>query len=569
MNENIPDCDELLRKFAGIFSAPKHVQRAYLEDPILHKLLSSAGGKSTAAKRGLPKPTPKAKPMKQMTFDDKLDAVPHEEGLGMIQDIKNRIKKADDSNLSYLQKMIANNELQKSEKIHQAAKSRYTFDIGRFDHRLPNAEIPKIVQDLQNKDVQKIKHRSLALIGGATGGLTGLVLNSLFKKVPTSLAVGGGALVGGGLAYGGSKVESNSINKASRADLKKYIKDKLDMQKKQDKSYSGQLGKDLAKSEFLLGPATLASYLGTAGAGVASQLASISLPKLNQDTLKQLVQNSGVEGRTAINPPNKTPLTFAAHFDPGKGLVRKFKPTGELGTIHAQGFNYNPATIAHELGHANIEGSRGLAGILQRKVYGPTMLANRFYLGGLANSLGSYYASKDEDNIGKGALKGGLASGLLNAGVLVPEFEASRRGIQNLLKTNLSGGQKLKNSLALMPAFLTYLLSTAGVGAGVGALHARSNKKGTGKKKVKTGELLKLAKSPVLRDLIKAKKLSDKGDYVHKNELIRKLVSKYPEQFKVDSYLNQAYVGLTHKPSGFKIHTQKSGLPSELFSSSY
>jgi hypothetical protein len=85
-----------------------------------------------------------------------------------------------------------------------------------------------------------------------------------------------------------------------------------------------------------------------------------------------------------------------------------------------------------------------------------------------------------------------------------------------------------------------------------------------GKSRIKRADLLKLAKSKILRDLLEAKELSDKRDFVHKNELLRKLVTEHPKQFKIDSHLNKSYVGLTHKPTGFKIHAQKKIIPSEL-----
>jgi hypothetical protein len=85
-----------------------------------------------------------------------------------------------------------------------------------------------------------------------------------------------------------------------------------------------------------------------------------------------------------------------------------------------------------------------------------------------------------------------------------------------------------------------------------------------GKSRIKRADIIKFAKSKVLLDLIKAKELSDKKDFVHKNELLRKLVTEHPKQFKIDSHLNSSYVGLTHKPTGFKIHAQKKIIPSEL-----
>jgi len=74
--------------------------------------------------------------------------------------------------------------------------------------------------------------------------------------------------------------------------------------------------------------------------------------------------------------------------------------------------------------------------------------------------------------------------------------------------------------------------------------------------------LVKLAKSYALKKLIEAKELSDKNDYGGKHEILASLMQKYPQQFKVDSTAADGkYVGLTHKPSGFKIHAPKMLIP--------
>ena len=78
---------------------------------------------------------------------------------------------------------------------------------------------------------------------------------------------------------------------------------------------------------------------------------------------------------------------------------------------------------------------------------------------------------------------------------------------------------------------------------------------------------VKVAKSQVLKDLIAAKKMSDDRDYIGKNALLKKIIYERPDEFKVDSYLNRDYVGITHKPSGFKIHAQKKIVPSQLINS--
>ncbi len=79
-----------------------------------------------------------------------------------------------------------------------------------------------------------------------------------------------------------------------------------------------------------------------------------------------------------------------------------------------------------------------------------------------------------------------------------------------------------------------------------------------------TQGVTKTAKSMELKGLIEAKKLSDKHDYLRKNELLRKMLANNPTAFRVDSHLNPKYVGITHIQSGFKIHAPKSVVPSEL-----
>jgi hypothetical protein len=89
----------------------------------------------------------------------------------------------------------------------------------------------------------------------------------------------------------------------------------------------------------------------------------------------------------------------------------------------------------------------------------------------------AYNINKEEDSAVKGGLKGGLIGALANAGVLIPEFEASRRGIKYLMRTSMSRKEKLLNSLNLLPAYLTYLGGTAGPAALTGAFTAYQNKK--------------------------------------------------------------------------------------------
>lgn len=73
--------------------------------------------------------------------------------------------------------------------------------------------------------------------------------------------------------------------------------------------------------------------------------------------------------------------------------------------------------------------------------------------------------------------------------------------------------------------------------------------------------ITKLAKSIELQRLIEAKKKSDNKEYQSKNKIIQDLLAKHPRDFKIDSLLDKNYVGLTHKPTGFKIHAPRTLIP--------
>jgi len=65
-----------------------------------------------------------------------------------------------------------------------------------------------------------------------------------------------------------------------------------------------------------------------------------------------------------------------------------------------------------------------------------------------------------------------------------------------------------------------------------------------------------------LKGLLKAKERSDKGDYRAKTHEMRELLRTKPHEFEVDSDQGHT-VGLTHKPTKFKIHLPKTALPTE------
>jgi hypothetical protein len=204
-------------------------------------------------------------------------------------------------------------------------------------------------------------------------------------------------------------------------------------------------------------------------------------PELQDNHLKELIQQAGLTGKINIDKPTEKKLPFFlenAYFrnyseDAAEELAKN-KPIGEIASLSKRLFK--PGVMAHELGHANIHANKGFVNFLQRKLYGPTLKMNQTGLGMLPAHL-AYNINKEEDSAVKGGLKGGLIGALANAGVLIPEFEASRRGIKYLMRTSMSRKEKLLNSLNLLPAYLTYLGGTAGPAALTGAFTAYQNKK--------------------------------------------------------------------------------------------
>jgi hypothetical protein len=71
------------------------------------------------------------------------------------------------------------------------------------------------------------------------------------------------------------------------------------------------------------------------------------------------------------------------------------------------------------------------------------------------------------------------------------------------------------------------------------------------------------AAGPVLQKLLDAKRLSDVRDYKGKHQRLRQLIDKYPDDFFVDS-MQGDIVGVTHRPTGFRMHAPIRVLPSSL-----
>lgn len=353
---------------------------------------------------------------------------------------------------------------------------------------------PKIVEYIRKRFLPSEKHRkrdhifttAASGLGGASAGAALGMIPEMFRETPT----GKGAIIGGlaGAGLGGllghlhyKKIRAQH-DKLSDDEKRELIKHYLHKINEQQNTRMGRLGTDIERGYNLNSIAGLISGITVPAAGMAMVGANAHLPELQNSHLQQMLDVSNLDHNTAVVIPSKPKAPFFSENAYFQGLEN---PTsdGITGQVQATSKRmWKPGVIAHELGHADIHNNGGLVDYLQRNVYGPTLEANSLGLG-MIPTFASYAATKNEDDPTKGALKGGLIGSVANAGVLIPEFEASRRGIKHLFKTNLPLQQKILNSATLTPAFLSYLMSLAGPSAIVGGLHAYKNRKKKGKKK--------------------------------------------------------------------------------------
>lgn len=70
--------------------------------------------------------------------------------------------------------------------------------------------------------------------------------------------------------------------------------------------------------------------------------------------------------------------------------------------------------------------------------------------------------------------------------------------------------------------------------------------------------------SPTLQKLIQAKYLSDKNQYLRKNQILRELMHAAPGEFVVSDDEKHGIIGVTHVPTNFKIHTLVRNTPQEI-----
>ena len=339
-------------------------------------------------------------------------------------------------------------------------------------------EINKYVGKLPKERDLRLQRNVLTGVGGVYGGLLGAMGSLLLQK--GNLTKGktiAGALIGGGLGGVGARTLHKKVHKGyselSKEQKRELVKKYIAKQIAEKDTLKSRLQEDGEKMYGLHSSASIAAAIGQTGAGLTLVPTVGALPTMSDETLHELISNSGINGKVHIAKPTteKIPmLSENAYFSDAA-------PKDHIGSITATSkCMWKPGIIAHELGHGNIHTNPGLVKFLQDNLYAPTMRANQFGLGVLP-SIGTYYATKNDTDPVTGAAKGLGIGTAANIGILAPEFEASRRGIANILKTKLPVRQKITNSASLLPAFLTYLLSTAGVNAGVGAIHARYNKK--------------------------------------------------------------------------------------------
>jgi len=222
----------------------------------------------------------------------------------------------------------------------------------------------------------------------------------------------------------------------------------------------------------LTSPEGIGGLAGTAAnvaSGLAMPLVAKKFPQVTPEKVNAVAKHLGLEGKvwtdmSAHEYPVWRMDKNNAFYDPNTGKVKTLSSTMNTAPI-----------LAHELGHGHIHENPGIVKWLQDNLYGPSKAAPLIQPK-LIETL-----TKNETRPMVGALKGGLTAGVANAGTLVPEFEANRRGIQAL--NQVEGGtamEKLKNYGAVVPGMASYLSGTVGSGAVQGYRQALENKQKLG-----------------------------------------------------------------------------------------
>lgn len=223
---------------------------------------------------------------------------------------------------------------------------------------------------------------------------------------------------------------------------------------KQANQFMDNVKRDLAATATMGG----IGALGSMGVGALSS----TLPNATTQQIDDIRSKLNIPESVSQNLGNVTnsPLSLKNNA--------MFEPI--TNSVQTSSTNMNTLPIlAHEYGHANIHHNGGPVGFLQDKVYPFTGL-----MAGPA-STASDMLLKKETNVGKGALIGAGAQAIGNAGKIIPEFEASRRGL-SAINQGATMQDKIKNTATLAPGFASYLGPVAG-GAVRGAMKASQNQK--------------------------------------------------------------------------------------------
>jgi len=360
---------------------------------------------------------------------------------------------------------------------------------GFYDYSISeNKNNPETLDNLNNRLSARIKYKNEenvrdALVGtlggGALGGLAGLghFVGSGSKKSPL-IGAGLGMLGGGILSHLNTKRKFKDIENISEKDRKKLIQDYLNSPESDNESFL-----DASLSGAGIGAGAIGAIAAKQSGKLAGKVLVNSvkgLKQLEDKHLHEMIDAAGLKGKLRTLPTDDSHFNarfkpYLAHLNPKD---KKYLNKGYIGDIQAMHRDaYVPGIMAHEIGHGNIHNSKGLTGKLQRNFYAPTGLAHRMGLGAIPAAAAYGLVGNDDDSIISGGLKGGLVGAAANAGVLIPEFEASRRGLKYMLNSSMNKKDAYRNALTTVPAFLTYLSALAGPSAVAGMLRAYKNKK--------------------------------------------------------------------------------------------
>lgn len=376
----------------------------------------------------------------------------------------------------------------------------------------------KNTSDRYHKNLQKkFNHERAAHIilgtylGAPLAGTAGYGLAKLLKAndKSTGLSIALSGIAGGAAGgYLGNKAHNKKLEDYSNLS----DKDKIKMIKsyiksiKNKKSNTFNDAAEFERTNSLSSLGGLTSMITGPLAYGAMRLGAKTIKPLEDDLLHELIDKAGLKDKLMVMKPKFDDNSFFganAYFAEKKDLspFYRFDKNYEnaVGGISATHNDFwKPGIMAHEIGHGNIHTDPGIVGKLQRNLYQPTVLANAVGLGLIPSMLTSAAVGKDDDSMLSGAGKGALISSLLNAGMLVPEFEASRRGLKFMLNSSMSKKDAYMNALkTLAPAFSTYFLGATAPSIFTGAVLARANQKRKRKeerdkkKKNRTAEMLK------------------------------------------------------------------------------